>query len=160
MLELLQQLGLTGIPGTGEPAQHTVDDPFRPPALRHLLSAMLRATADAHFLARVGTTEARVLAITGVEAFVDKPAAEQEAARLQQQWGVVVTGNQVTLTDAATAEDVEESMVEATSRRMRELVERTRPDKHNIVGNLTGPWISQADPWAGPLQPPCIYIYI
>ena len=65
----------------------------------------VEATADVHMLARVRTTEQRVLAITGAVSFVDTAAATAAADRLRARWGVRVVGSSVEL-EAGTAAEV------------------------------------------------------
>ena len=57
----------------------------------------VEATADAHLLARVRTTEQRVLAITGANHFVDAPFAAAAEQRLRARWGVKVEGHRLSL---------------------------------------------------------------
>ena len=64
----------------------------------------VEASADAHFLARVRTTAARVCRITRAEEFVETAAGNQAASRLREAWGVVADGGKIGFTELAAAE--------------------------------------------------------
>ena len=64
----------------------------------------VRATADAHYVARVRATASRVIQLAGGDCFVDEGPAAEAAARLSREWGVVLQDGQVALTPRARAE--------------------------------------------------------